>query len=71
MMVVMYAGKLLLKYLFEGMKLQKRKVIKNMVSEIAKDFFLFPNYLYHFRLDLWNGVKKEKDRKQKGESSLN
>lgn len=70
-MVVMYAGKLLLKYLFEGMKLQKRKVIKNMVSEIAKDFFYFQITYIFFVWIFGTGSGEKKDKKQKGESSLN
>lgn len=66
MMVVMYAGKLLLKYLFEGMKLQKRKVIKNMVSEIAKDFFYFQITYIIFVWIFGTGSRKKRIESKKG-----
>lgn len=65
-MVVMYAGKLLLKYLFEGMKLQKRKVIKNMVSEIAKDFFYFQITYIIFVWIFGTGSRKKRIESKKG-----
>lgn len=65
-MVVMYAGKLLLKYLFEGMKLQKRKVIKNMVSEIAKDFFYFQITYIIFVWIFGTGSRRKRIESKKG-----
>lgn len=65
-MVVMYAGKLLLKYLFEGMKLQKRKVIKNMVSEIAKDFFYFQITYIIFVWIFGTGSRKKRIESKRG-----